>query len=87
MVGSSIATEPISGEGTVTVKMTSSFSICSYVASGDADGKLTVWEWKTTRIATRFKAHDSVCIGTQWLPHETSKVITCGWDGAIKLWD
>ena len=59
----------------------------SYVISGDADGKLTVWEWKNTRIYTRFKVHDSVCIGCLWLPHETSKVVTCGWDGAIKLWD
>eukprot|EP00731_Ephydatia_muelleri_P032029 Em0023g536a len=59
----------------------------SFVLSGDADGKLTLWEWKTTRIFTRFKAHDKVCIGCQWLPHETSKVVTCGWDGFIKLWD
>ncbi|XP_064404437.1 pre-mRNA-processing factor 17-like isoform X2 [Halichondria panicea] len=59
----------------------------TYVVSGDADGKLTVWEWRSTRIFTRFKAHESVCIGCAWLPHETSKVITCGWDGNIKLWD
>lgn len=57
------------------------------MVSGDADGKLTAWDWKTTRIFTRFKAHDSVCISCLWLPHETSKVITCGWDAAIKLWD
>ncbi|CAI8025898.1 Pre-mRNA-processing factor 17 [Geodia barretti] len=59
----------------------------SLVVSGDADGKLTVWEWRTTRIVTRFKAHDSVCISCLWLPHETSKVISCGWDGKIHLWD
>lgn len=59
----------------------------SYVISGDADGKLTVWDWKSSRIFTRFKVHDSVCISCLWLPHETSKVITCGWDGALKLWD
>lgn len=61
--------------------------IFSFVISGDADGKLTAWEWKNTRIRTRFKAHDSVCISCLWLPHETSKVVTCGWDGLIKLWD
>ena len=59
----------------------------SMVISGDADGKLTAWDWKTTRIFNRFKAHDGVCIGCLWLPHETSKVITCGWDGTIKIWD
>lgn len=59
----------------------------SYVISGDGDGKLCVWDWKTTKLYTKFKAHDSVCIGCVWHPHETSKILTCGWDGTIKLWD
>lgn len=59
----------------------------SYVISGDAEGKLNVWDWKSTKLYSKFKAHDSVCIGCLWHPHETSKVITCGWDGLIKFWD
>lgn len=37
--------------------------------------------------ATPRQAHDGVCIGCMWHPQEPSKVITCGWDGAIKMWD
>lgn len=59
----------------------------SYLISGDGDGKLNIWDWKTTKLYSKFKAHNEVCIGCEWLPHETSKIVTCGWDGLIKLWD
>ncbi|KAA3678450.1 pre-mRNA-processing factor 17 [Paragonimus westermani] len=58
-----------------------------YIISGDGDGNLCLWEWKSTRLLTKWKAHEGVCINCAWLPHETSKVITAGWDGNIKLWD
>ncbi|OTF74760.1 hypothetical protein BLA29_007127 [Euroglyphus maynei] len=45
----------------------------SYLVSGDADGKLFFWDWKTTKLLTSFQAHENVCISTLWQPHETSK--------------
>uniref|UniRef100_F6QYT3 Pre-mRNA-processing factor 17 n=1 Tax=Equus caballus TaxID=9796 RepID=F6QYT3_HORSE len=30
----------------------------SYVISGDGNGKLNIWDWKTTKLYSRFKAHD-----------------------------
>ena len=58
-----------------------------FVVSGDADGRLSVWDFTTTRMAARLKAHDKVLMDVQWLPQETSKLVTCSWDGSIKLWD
>lgn len=59
----------------------------SYVISGDADGKVYVWDWKTTKLFKKWKAHDGVCISTLWHPHEPSKVVSAGWDGKLKFWD
>jgi pre-mRNA-processing factor 17 len=59
----------------------------SYLCSGDADGKVFIWDWKTCKLLNNFQAHENVCISTLWHPHETSKLLTAGWDGNIKLWD
>lgn len=59
----------------------------SYLASGDGDGKVYIWDWKTTRLLSKWKAHDDVCIQVLWHPHEASKVATAGWDSVIKFWD
>ncbi|CAB4058081.1 CDC40 [Lepeophtheirus salmonis] len=59
----------------------------SYIVSGDGDGKCVVWDWKTTKMVSKWKAHEDTCISALWHPHETSKVATAGWDGLIKYWD
>ncbi|CAI5497908.1 unnamed protein product [Closterium sp. Naga37s-1] len=58
-----------------------------FIMSGDGEGKLWFWDWKTCKVFRTVKCHDSVCIGCEWHPLETSKVATCGWDGLIKYWD
>ena len=55
-----------------------------YVTSGDSTGNLWFWDWKTTKVVKKFKAHNSVVMAAEWLPHETSKVVTCSWDSTIK---
>ncbi|XP_059157452.1 LOW QUALITY PROTEIN: pre-mRNA-processing factor 17-like [Physella acuta] len=59
----------------------------SYITCGDADGKVYIWDWRSTKLYSKFKAHDDVCINVLWHPHETSKLATAGWDGVIKYWD
>jgi len=58
-----------------------------YVISGDAEGNVWFWDWKSCKIYKKIKAHDGVCIGVEWHPIEPSKVVTCGWDGRINYWD
>jgi pre-mRNA-processing factor 17 len=58
-----------------------------WISSGDGEGNVVFWDWKTGSIKSRLKAHKQVVIAHEWLPHETSKVVTASWDGLIKLWD
>ncbi|XP_074309863.1 uncharacterized protein LOC141644275 [Silene latifolia] len=58
-----------------------------FVMSGDGEGKMWYWDWKTCKVSRKIKCHEGVCIGCEWHPLETSKVATCGWDGLIKFWD
>ncbi|OAF69363.1 Pre-mRNA-processing factor 17 [Intoshia linei] len=59
----------------------------SHVVSGDADGKVFFWDWKTTNVVKTLKAHEGVCGNVMWHPYEASRVITAGWDGLMKYWE
>lgn len=58
----------------------------SYLTSGDSEGKVFIWDWRTHQVVSRWKAHDNVCIGVLWHPHEKSRMITAGWDNVVKMW-
>lgn len=58
-----------------------------YIFSGDAEGRVFFWDWRTQHVYKKLKAHDQVCIGAIWHPIETSRMATCSWDGTIKYWD
>jgi len=58
-----------------------------YLVSGDAEGKMWFWNWKTQKNIRTIKVHDGVCIDVDWHPLESSKVATCGWDGTVKIWN
>ena len=42
-----------------------------WISSGDGEGNVVFWDWKTGRIKSRLKAHSKVVITHEWLPHDT----------------
>ena len=58
-----------------------------YLVSGGSEGSVHFWDWKSTKLYRSLKAHDGVCMGAIWHPTQASRVVTCGWESAIKLWD
>ncbi|VDN51120.1 unnamed protein product [Dracunculus medinensis] len=58
----------------------------SFITSGDADGKVFIWDWRNHKTVAQWKAHDDCVIYTLWHPHEASRMITGSWDTLIKMW-
>lgn len=58
-----------------------------FISSGDGLGNLAMWDWKSGRLLKRLHGHKEAVVAHEWLPHETSKVVTASWDGTMKLWD
>jgi len=57
-----------------------------HITSGDGEGTLWFWEWRTGRFEKKLRAHaGGPCIGTVWHPLRPSTMATCGWDGVINL--
>lgn len=58
-----------------------------FLVSGDGTGALIVWDWKKQKILRKFRAHDNgPAISCAWHPLEPSVLVSCGWDGVIKVW-
>jgi pre-mRNA-processing factor 17 len=48
-----------------------------WISSGDGEGSVVFWDWKTGRIKSRLRCHSKVVIAHEWLPHES--VSACPW--------
>jgi pre-mRNA-processing factor 17 len=59
----------------------------SFVASGDADGSLFIWDWKTAALRKTFQLHDQVVVKADWSPLNPSQIVTASWDNSMSLLD
>ena len=48
-----------------------------YVISGDGNGFLVIWDWKSTKRYAKIKAHDDVCIGVRSALRLLSVYLAC----------
>ena len=58
-----------------------------YLMSGDGHGKLYLWSFRNQRLLKTLNAHTEPLMSCVWHPRHTSKVLTAGYDGTVKLWD
>lgn len=58
-----------------------------FLASGDSGGFVCFWDWKTCKMYHKLKASTQAITCVRWHPQETSKVVTAGIEGDIRLWD
>jgi pre-mRNA-processing factor 17 len=60
-----------------------------FLASGDSSGNVCFWSWKSCQMYHTLRADPTggavTCV--LWHPQETSKMVTAGQAGDIKLWD
>ncbi|BFZ53072.1 hypothetical protein PYCC9005_000095 [Savitreella phatthalungensis] len=58
-----------------------------YLAGGDGNGHVCVWDWKSSGLVAKYNAHNGPLTKLAYHPRETSKLATAGVDGQILYWD
>lgn len=56
------------------------------IATASHDHSLIVWDVRTGEIALGPFAHDDVVLSVAFHPSDSSRLLSAGWDGAIRLW-
>ena len=58
-----------------------------FLAGGDSGGYCCFWDWRSCKLFEKLQASSAAVMCVAWHPQETSKVVTAGLDGLIKVWD
>lgn len=58
-----------------------------FLASGDHEGRVFFWDWKSARVNSVIEAHEKACVSIDWHPTEPSTMLTAGWDNTMRLWN
>ena len=58
-----------------------------FVATGDSEGRVFFYDWKSTKVYSVLHAHDNVVIGIDFHPNDSNRFLTCSLDGTVKMWE
>lgn len=58
-----------------------------FLISGDEKGRVFFYDWKTCKLFRTLDAHPSICIGVEWHPSDPTMILTCGWEGMLRIWE
>ena len=58
----------------------------SLLCSGDANGQVFFYNYKTSKVLSVRNAYKSACVGCKFNPGLSSSIATCSWDGQVTIW-
>jgi WD40 repeat protein/DNA-binding SARP family transcriptional activator len=58
----------------------------SQVATGTADGRITIWDALTGQKLRQWRAHDQILRSLAWSP-DGSQILTADGDGVVRIWE
>ena len=53
------------------------------IVTGDTDGRVFVYDYRSSNILRVFNEHSSVCMDVAFHPDLSSVIATCCWDGSV----
>ncbi|KAG4385660.1 hypothetical protein AAZX31_12G131300 [Glycine max] len=57
------------------------------LASGSSDGSIYLYDYQSSKVVKKIKAHDQACIDVAFHPVIPNVIASCSWDGSILVFE